>query len=744
MAKINDFGEKIGGARKDVWKLRGLMVADLEEMNTAEKQSYVKKDSIWPRPDWVQLVSDGTPQVVAYWQNEMRKSLPPRPPRTDDESIKNYVRVIGEIKDAVMAVKEPDEIDRFYLGFIEKNYVKESPYRSRYVEIKDFAYGIITDKVLKACQQKVRYLKQNAEKVLFGIPEDQKEYFKVKNSLLIYEYDEDNVKIEDNPHDDGIRISLKYEFGRTFTYIYDGEFSDKDSWKLGTYFIYNKLNNKPLLFNIPSHEQAKILVEEIVEKTTEKIKEDKENNRNNNSGKKRKGAFVPPQLADVKREGPKYRGMMVTGNMYLDDLKFRAGEFGNWMDENDRQTSLNMGYDALRDLARILKISPEDISLGGNLAIAFGARGRGGAGAGAAHYEPLRQVINLTKMSGAGCLAHEWGHALDHAIGINSGFANFATENRRRSIPESLADILDAMRYKEVELSVEERQTKFQPEVDRKEKGLRSWIDSVKPRNLSEGEKEAWDAIVKEIIDNPEKFSGVEYQSSRFFGETLTNPEVEALSAIRKSVTNHVIPKDVKIQISLWARDLKYAKAKINEDERKFQKIETDFYKGSGQFDKIFSKAGHGYWQSTCEMFARAFDCYISDKIKEEGTRSDYLTSHADSFVLPDGKGGTIAAIPQGEERKLLNEKFDILIEDLKERGILHDFVEEIKDIDIDLKETAIVQPIRRNRNIDNEADYSHSEQLSFDAMLFGAEERSKNQSKNNRQNNKSHRDYSI
>ena len=29
---INDFGEKIGGARKDVWKERGLMVEDLDGM----------------------------------------------------------------------------------------------------------------------------------------------------------------------------------------------------------------------------------------------------------------------------------------------------------------------------------------------------------------------------------------------------------------------------------------------------------------------------------------------------------------------------------------------------------------------------------------------------------------------------------------------------------------------------------------------------------------------------------------
>jgi hypothetical protein len=68
------------------------------------------------------------------------------------------------------------------------------------------------------------------------------------------------------------------------------------------------------------------------------------------------------------------------------------------MNQNDRQTSLNMGFEALKDLASALKISDKDIAYQGTLAIAFGARGSGNA---AAHYEPLRTVINLTKMHGA-------------------------------------------------------------------------------------------------------------------------------------------------------------------------------------------------------------------------------------------------------------------------------------------------------------------------------------------------------
>ena len=45
-----------------------------------------------------------------------------------------------------------------------------------------------------------------------------------------------------------------------------------------------------------------------------------------------------------------------------------------------------------------------------------------------AHYEPLRQVINLTKKNGAGCMAHEWFHALDNWAQYSAGRAGYATE----------------------------------------------------------------------------------------------------------------------------------------------------------------------------------------------------------------------------------------------------------------------------------------------------------------------------
>ena len=72
MKKIEDFGEKIGGARKDLWKERGLMIDDILDMNGKEKQTYIKKNNIWKKPDYEQLVADGMPIHVAFYIKKIR------------------------------------------------------------------------------------------------------------------------------------------------------------------------------------------------------------------------------------------------------------------------------------------------------------------------------------------------------------------------------------------------------------------------------------------------------------------------------------------------------------------------------------------------------------------------------------------------------------------------------------------------------------------------------------------------
>lgn len=114
-----------------------------------------------------------------------------------------------------------------------------------------------------------------------------------------------------------------------------------------------------------------------------------------------------------ERTGQSYRDQDITPDEFMTTFGVRGGQFGNWVTGDERQAMLNATYDGFMDLSKALNIEPKAIGLNGTLGIAFGARGSGSA---SAHYETDEKVINLTKTRGAGSLAHEWWHALDHSM----------------------------------------------------------------------------------------------------------------------------------------------------------------------------------------------------------------------------------------------------------------------------------------------------------------------------------------
>jgi len=89
-------------------------------------------------------------------------------------------------------------------------------------------------------------------------------------------------------------------------------------------------------------------------------------------------------------------------------------EYGNWLSNNHRYNFLIGCVVSLLDLQDLIGIKKLGFK---KYSIAFGARGRGGKGSAAAHFEPGRHAINLTKDYGLESLAHEYGHLLDHFFG---------------------------------------------------------------------------------------------------------------------------------------------------------------------------------------------------------------------------------------------------------------------------------------------------------------------------------------
>ena len=104
-----DFGEKIGGAKKDLWAARGLYVDDLLGMNEREADKYVKKDNVWKKPDYNALIQSGVPVDILYFRKVVRDSLnaSPRYLRSDDTPEKRlarqkeYIATVRQVQEAV-------------------------------------------------------------------------------------------------------------------------------------------------------------------------------------------------------------------------------------------------------------------------------------------------------------------------------------------------------------------------------------------------------------------------------------------------------------------------------------------------------------------------------------------------------------------------------------------------------------------------------------------------------------------
>jgi hypothetical protein len=274
------------------------------------------------------------------------------------------------------------------------------------------------------------------------------------------------------------------------------------------------------------------------------------------------------------RAGKDHRkGRDVTPNEFQQTFGFRGGEFGKWVEQGkgdkERQALLNSAFDALMDLSDMLHIPPRAISLNGTLGIAFGSRGSGWA---SAHFEPSNLVINLTKTRGAGALAHEWFHALDNYF------------SRLRRDGEEAKFTGDKDKYRN------DNYITHQPEAlmvrkDRSRHYSPMTASALKARHAARQQKESrtgWPPADAYAPENWERDPSI---------KTDVRPEVEVRFA-----------------------DLVKA---LNDSPMT-------------QRSRRLDKGARGYWGSTLERAARAFESFVQARMQEQGYHNDFLAN-----VLP-------------------------------------------------------------------------------------------------------------
>lgn len=385
-----------------------------------------------------------------------------------------------------------------------------------------------------------------------------------------------------------------------------------------------------------------------------------------------------PHLEKVERNGKDWRaGRDIVADDLLKHFGFRAVEFGNWLPQDERQQVLNMAFDSLCDLADSLDIPPSGISFGGELAVAFGSRGHGGKQAALAHFEPARFVINLTRMNGAGSLAHEWMHAFDYYLGNKENYASKSRQN------DTMFKLVNAMKTQKGD--AEKIHAQAVHNARRGAENALSWLYQQHPetqQRVKETINSFYDKTMKTMIkqtinyieNNKNKPSfakdgiashGVISSETRFYAkkeimESLKqfSDKKSAFTKVKEKVEGNILYMIDNLAVACTIDAARLMSVDLPESFLLGEnRAESNFYVQAKKLDKTRSKA---YWSATHELFARAGAAYVSDRLDANGVRSDYLVygSKEDQYMnYPAGNPN-----PVGNERQVLAEHMEKLM----------------------------------------------------------------------------------
>ncbi|HPA76623.1 MAG TPA: strawberry notch C-terminal domain-containing protein, partial [Deltaproteobacteria bacterium] len=593
------WGKKIGGSR-----------ADIAGMSGTQKKAEVNKEFVWPSPDYVSMVKQGTEPHVAYLIKRIRDSIPASPKGDlSDSDFDIYVESLEQIRDSFDNVRTEDEMKDACSGLLALAKVarraegnQASVFRNRkWMNTSELLYrGSI-----KKFEKEIKYVDEN------GWPGGGA----WRRGIRIVE------TTARNENDDIVEVwAIERRLGQ-------GRF---EYWgQVATGF------------------ETREAAEKYLEETLRPQIEQELKNRK----------LTRPRLKKVIRKGPDYRGGKdIEPEKFLKTFGFRKGwgeegagmETGKW-NKSTLQMYINCAYDSFMDLARALNVDPKVMSLNGRISIAFGARGHGGLAM--AHYESTRMVINLTKMNGAGSLAHEWGHALDHYMRslfsetpgmaghylsdftFKTSFYDAGHLNGNDELREAMYLLWNDRMHSRYS-TPSEILALAENVISKNKSTLSVLIENLSKKVKDEGKIERFTKMTEEIIDADPADAAKKIDALGTLYQELSGSTLE---------TKYIVGlKDNYKYIAVKLREAEDAKNGASVGSKRL----TDWVRG---FDRIPSKARREYYSSPIEMWARAFESFIEDTIAGYGLSSNYLVhgTFNDKYSYP--------IYPSDEERDSIN-----------------------------------------------------------------------------------------
>ena len=693
-ADTEDVGEELRYNRRQ----RGVTVEDIENAdNDTQKLLLATKTKLWERPNYQEMVDGGIQAPLAHLVKQIYDKIGNKPKYTGDEYIKAYAEGVVAVREAVsdflndrpaqlaMAKKIVEQVERRRKGsFAMMDLLPKEG------EADPNQY--LLDKVFPKNDQGARWGRNNKEgntralalgQVHKVIEIDERMWIKAlkevgegwpkpkaawQRSYQILPKSGAVEKGEGYRYDGGERITV-YTIHVAGRYLGSRETeaeADAVIAKMKDWFLIKK---KGGLVDTFDTEQA--ATDAVLELTKRKTKQQ----------------FKEPDqpVEKAKRTGADIReGRNVSTQELMDAVGFRGVNFGNWMKgkgaEGERQAHVNSAFDAMHDLANLLDVPVQSLSLNNMLGLAVGAQGRGGKRAAAAHFVPGLNEINITRGAGAGSLAHEWAHALDHYFAVQAGMAKsrepfLSTVRGRRlkgdirpEIVEHFQSIYKAMTKIEKNYTEEEIDATRTSGLASAQKRLDRWLDYIEPKKKLE--RAEFNRLSKKL----KKGEVGEYvqlgKSQNYVGET-----VNQLREAHKRLTGRYMSLDAARGINFAANDIdRFSdRDKYFENHPSTKEMTSEYMRGAMSLEG----SGDPYWTTPWELFARAFEMYVYDKLQDQNQQNDYLVSSWKNMTVePDTDNPFVLQLeseqkkryPQGMERAQINEAFDALIEDIQTR----------------------------------------------------------------------------
>jgi hypothetical protein len=650
-SKVENFGPKIGGSRADQFRERQLGLEDLAEMGPVERAKHCVKDSVWHPIDYEKMIAGGTPKIVAFFLKSLKDSIPVAP---DESHQAEYVEIVSRVRDQAMALKGREEIPGMLTRLMAPDVDTSPPSPGIYGSYR--SYG----------SSRPRYT-EKGNRLISTLGS------KACDKLQMRDYDVSNLErrmnrncwmMAEEPWEKAMRINKVQVFAPgSYRTIENGVWVTPSQFSV--YHKDSRFHEK----GIKTREEALAVAKKLVE----------------DKGMLDRAKAVPilrPRIAFLRHEGlPEYaKGNVITEDIFQKHTGIRSGEFGHWTNQDHRRVSLSRAFNALSTLTDVLGVPSNAVGLNGTLSLAIGSRGHG---VHSAHFEPKDfgvkagedvqrgladtagtrgGVINLTKTRGDGALCHEWAHGLDNYLGnlanVASGLRPYASEDvpslGRSALPQAVAaaysDVMRAI--------IDDR-----PETPEEAKKRRDATVAVERLNARSHADDLFKDYSAKVTD-PEKLKAFREQLD---GLTAGDGKHHAALVGNLSLkvyedTGRPAPGRERTNFEASLRRMHSAEtsyADVEAGRGSPRLVPSEYFKNAKALDDNRSKP---YWAEKRELFARAFESYVSDKLTERGACNNYLVNGVtnEPYLAVNSK---CRPYPEGEERATINRKMGALIQ---------------------------------------------------------------------------------